>query len=540
MGSMITANYDSETDQIIDASPRLNNGVANSSVPMTASISDQGIEFDQDVAAAIVALVPPSESGGVKGYVSPGDITTGTATEKLQGAIDLAGSAGKVLIGQGQQTGLSPILAKPGSVIDRLNVVDNGSNAAQFFGFSDSADEVVVYGSHIESGDGSAIYEQATSAKNCFMLASFVHGASYGWLSNEPSGGTNASSGMFGIGNYYYSNRADAIEWNHPKESATDYGVFASIANTGNGSTFAGSGFGIGVAGTHGWQVVGLAIQHTRSQAVHVEDGQQFGLITSVYCRATEDHGFNILAPKTADGPAHGVCVTNASMKFSGADKTGFHGVNLVYDAYGSLGENLFSNIKLDGFDYGFNFGGKSKRQIVKSGHAINCNIAVSASDKVKVYGDVLSTNCPTLARGSNLTRLPHVISTTEPTAIFAYTGNASNAGATMKGFAAPFAFTHTGSGTEIINIPAFAMPYMMDCRITAVLQAATNYFRVTANVVWNGTTLTLTNANVRHNGSLSGATFVNNAGTLAVSVYSSTAISSTLYVEVEGDLYYR
>ena len=43
MGSMITANYDSETDQIIDASPRLSNGVANSSVPVTASASAQGV-----------------------------------------------------------------------------------------------------------------------------------------------------------------------------------------------------------------------------------------------------------------------------------------------------------------------------------------------------------------------------------------------------------------------------------------------------------------------------------------------------------------
>ncbi len=43
MGSMITANYDSETDQIIDASPRLNNGVANSSVPVIASSSDGGV-----------------------------------------------------------------------------------------------------------------------------------------------------------------------------------------------------------------------------------------------------------------------------------------------------------------------------------------------------------------------------------------------------------------------------------------------------------------------------------------------------------------
>lgn len=42
MGSMITANYDSETDQIIDASPRLNNGVANSSVPVMATPSGSG------------------------------------------------------------------------------------------------------------------------------------------------------------------------------------------------------------------------------------------------------------------------------------------------------------------------------------------------------------------------------------------------------------------------------------------------------------------------------------------------------------------
>ena len=44
MGSMITANYDSETDQIIDASPRLSNGVANSSVPVTAILSSGGVK----------------------------------------------------------------------------------------------------------------------------------------------------------------------------------------------------------------------------------------------------------------------------------------------------------------------------------------------------------------------------------------------------------------------------------------------------------------------------------------------------------------
>lgn len=42
MGSMITANYDSETDQIIDASPRLNNGVANSSALVTAPLLGSG------------------------------------------------------------------------------------------------------------------------------------------------------------------------------------------------------------------------------------------------------------------------------------------------------------------------------------------------------------------------------------------------------------------------------------------------------------------------------------------------------------------
>lgn len=46
MGSMITANYDSETDQIIDASPRLNNGVANSSVTVTATPSGPGLEIE--------------------------------------------------------------------------------------------------------------------------------------------------------------------------------------------------------------------------------------------------------------------------------------------------------------------------------------------------------------------------------------------------------------------------------------------------------------------------------------------------------------
>lgn len=221
--------------------------------------------------------------------------------------------------------------------------------------------------------------------------------------------------------------------------------------------------------------------------------------------------------------------------------REGRYGIYQVSAADGGLPWMTYSNVRVRGYEYGFNLGAGSGRltATVSSAVAQDCDVAVNMTAGACYRGSILAADCPTLLRANNNTVIESLVSDTVPTTLLDYVGSTSNTGVEIKHLQFPKLLSHGGTGTETFDL--MDMPTRLLAQVTLMLNNNNHTFRTSLTVAYDGTNFDIiTNADTpSHIGNFSGATLINNSGKLALRVSSTTAVTAKpLVIDINGSIY--
>tara|TARA_Y100000589_G_scaffold144801_1_gene138392 strand:- start:1523 stop:2746 length:1224 start_codon:yes stop_codon:yes gene_type:complete len=348
----------------------------------------------------------------------------------------------------------------------------------------------------------------------------------YGVLLNSNLTGDNADI----LNSTIYSPSADAIEIN------TTSGGFRGVKIIGNtlyGGEFGSSssaGFSIGIAKGRDMTIVGNISKVSRNEALHIEDDQEnitIGNNVFVDCMAD---GARILNRSAAQPVllAGNIFVKHASSLHQGK------GIYLVYDANGVLSKNVMTANRVTGFDIGLH--APSKVRFTFDNNLIeDCNVAISNGNGI-IEGTTFVSDCPTLLTAGNGSVTDRIVSYTTPTTILNFNGTSGYAGATLKGFAFPLDLTSVSQGYATHEM--FTLPKRLAGRITVHIINAYDQVFYSANVHWDGSTLTTTDVIKNTNGVFASPSLirVDANNTLALKFYVATGRNiQTATVDFDG-----
>ena len=369
-----------------------------------------------------------------------------------------------------------------------------------------------------------------------------IHGASitangFGVLTN--SGGT--VDGMI-VSASYISSGSDAIELNAPGVSHKNFAIFGNILRANGAGTGHTSGFAVGIAAAKNVAVVGNAIKESTWEAIHIED--QHDTLSVIGNVGQNLHGDFIRASTDGVGGTGGTGfpIIGNNAKSYGAGLANY-GAFLVWNVNGSIAGMTVMGNRFAGFDTGLIGGNKDA---IASGNVLeSCGVAgVQSAGGGYVYGANLIRGTTTLAKTSQGTLLGRVISDSVPTTILDTSGHAASTIGTVleDGFAfRGLAPSIPGSATTAINL--FALPKLMQGRLIVRFKhsSAAAYIYASADVIWDGTTLTVSNTLKDQAGSIawSGTTFTASGGQLQMSIFNSGAtFTATADVILKGEFY--
>lgn len=347
----------------------------------------------------------------------------------------------------------------------------------------------------------------------------------YGVLLNNNAQGSNLD-----IINSSIKANADAIEINTTAGNFSGIKIIGNLLNALGDSNAATAGFAVGIAGGKDIVVSGNMIEHSRNEAVHIEDVQERVIISNNIIKDCLRDGVRLLN----QAGAKPVIVTNNHIKKLASDHTGT-GILAVYDPRGTLtGSSLAGNV-IEGFDLGLDLGADAVHH-VDGCTILDCNIAV-ASWTSRAAGAIVVRDCPTLAQGGPGSRFGKIVSLTEPGTILLYNGTQGYQGTTLEGFSFKKAQVATPSN-GYTDYTLFKLPTAFDGKL--VLRYTNNFDRIyyTADVTYTNHSLTINHQWDSSNG-VTAAPYlkiINND--LVVNFYSAASRQVGFDIDFEGIFY--
>ena len=364
--------------------------------------------------------------------------------------------------------------------------------------------------------------------KNILIQDSEITTDSYPILLN-----TNADGGEFlkVLFNKLYSKNADALAFNNP--STTPFRGVIAIGNNLTADEFgthAYSGFGVSIAKTRDVIVLANISKKSRQEGLHIEDDQEnVTALANVFRECMKD-GARILNKANAKP----VIVSGNHFVKKDLAKTD-NGIYRVNDANGSLDSILTENV-VRGFDVGFYIDGSAYANVTGS-VAEDCNYALRSGSNGRIAGTLYANRCTTLIKAGNGVTVDKIVSKTKPTNIIEFVGVASGVGATLKGLEVIETVTTASATTQLVDL--FKLPSLLNGKIIVKGNVGTSdKIMAMADVLFDGTTLTVNNLMTKKSGVFDTITLVNNNGQLAVRFYSGSVKTMVLNHQFDG-LYY-
>lgn len=393
---------------------------------------------------------------------------------------------------------------------------------------STGAANVKLIGVDLDAAAGIGLHMNTNNCADVLVVGSNLKTmGSYGVLVNTAATGTD---GVVLIGSAISSDIGDAVELNTNLTDSYNYSTIGCLLTGGPNGTGTSSGFGIGIAGTDGHITIGNHIKSARNEAIHIEDSQRRGVVGFNTARACAGEGLRVLF-KTA---AEGVVISGNSLTHTGT-KTGIAGYRIVNDANGHLTYNYLAGNVANGFGSGYRQEGVGV-QVTGDNIAVDCDLALEIQSAGIWLGTTYAKSCTALASGGTRAIIGKIVSDTNVLIPLSRTGTAA-AGAMLKGLNMPFAVSHTGGGTaQQFNI--VTLPNRMAGRATVIAGSGTQSLFYSAEVHWDGTTLTLSNALTQNTGSPTTVSLINNAGALALQFTSATVQTYTASFDFDGIWY--
>jgi len=525
-------------------------GVASYKLKLTTSTDVEIWTVDNIVSASVQALADLSEAGGsaLVGYLPAG---TGAVATTVQAKLrQTVSPEDRGAIGNGVAVDTAAVI----NVLSDTRLIVSGSNSkyvvgpislaadksiigSSFIGAvsnaetlrtSASADNLKLIGVDLDALAGIGLHMNTNNCADVLVVGSNIKSmGSYGVLANTAATGTD---GVVFIGSAISSDLGDAVELNTNLTDSYNYSTIGCLLTGGPNGSGTTSGFGIGIAGTDGHITIGNHIKSARNEAIHIEDSQRRGVVGFNTARACANEGMRILF-KTA---AEGVVVSGNSLQHTGT-KTGIAGYRVVNDGNGYLPFNAFQGNYARGFGSGYRMEGVGI-QAAGDNVADTCDLALEIQSAGIWLGTTYAKSCTALASGGTRAVIGKVISDTNVLVPLSRTGTAS-AGAIIKGVNMPFDVAHTGGGTAQ-QFPIATLPNRLAGRATIVAGSGTQSLFYSAEIVWDGTTVTLSNILTMNTGNPNTVSLINSSGALTLQFSSSTAQTWTATFDFDGIWY--
>lgn len=368
-------------------------------------------------------------------------------------------------------------------------------------------------------------YQLNASSSDVKLKNSNITAGGYGILINAASKGKNLD-----IIENNISSKADAIEIN------TVGGNFSQIKILGNSLNALGtngdinSGFAIGIAKGKDIIVANNIVEHSRREAVHIEDAQERIIVSNNILKGCYKDGA-VLLNRSGAKP---IIFTGNQIKKDDSNLSSDSGIYTVWDPTGTLSGNVLTDNIIDGFNAGLNLNGYGTHNI-NGNTIINCRTAIYNAYGI-ASGKIIATNCPTLVKGNSGSRTGKIVSTTEPTTILEYAGKAGHLGATLEGFNFPKSTVTTAIGTN--KRVLFALPTTFSGVLTLEFSGGANHFKYTSDVSYDGKNLVVGKKLIDTSGVISNLSLVIIGKNLVLTYYTSAKINLFINIDFQGDFY--
>lgn len=455
-------------------------------------------EYNDNLSAAIVAtsgakmvVVPRLASIAVGTASSDKVITDGVSRLKK---VEFGGG------GVGPAEGLTSVVRlTSGALVQDQAIAINSDRPVQLKGAG-------VNGARVTGCDVAttayAFDLSAAGTSNIDIVGNKVSSGGYGVLVNDGGGGKN----MRIVGNTIENSTGDSIELNNPPSvgsGATFKGAIIAL-NILNNSSIAGaprSGFGIGIAQTKDWMVLGNIIQDAEKEGLHTEDAQTNGVVIGNIIKSRAD---GIKKDHTANDTPQ-VTVGNQIVSNTAGSNYGIR----FFDGAGgpTVCETIVGN-RISGFAGGVHLGTcdslVAAAQTIVAGNVFGNTYSIvgrgsNGGGEQRQYGDNLAQGGTALfqSTGGQVAFGFMACSSNSP-AIFANAGYLGFMPSSCDGFAYPFASFTTAIGTLMPAaslFPAGASQRFYG-RLTVKVRRAgvAEWGYYSANVLWDGATLTVSN----------------------------------------------
>jgi len=409
----------------------------------------------------------------------------------------------------------SSITLKSNLLIAGVPFLGKLANTENFRTVADTSN-IKLIGVDLDALGGTGYNCNTANVRDVIISASRIKTPGYGVLTNLNAIGAD---GLIVSSNFINSDKADGIELNNPVGTTYNAALVGNIIDGGPNHTSTSAGFGVGVAGTDGHITLGNHVRASKNESYHFEDKQKRGIMGFNTAQASGGNGVQILY-KVGALP---MVVVGNWLKRGGA--AGGVGINFVSDANGVSPFNVVAHNIVSGFSSGIVSDGSGVIQAAGINLVLDAAIAIEARDNVWL-GMTYARGCTDLAKGGGLAIIGKVVSLTQVMTPLIRAGTTGH-GPYMKGLLMNFPVAHTG-GAGLENFDILTLPTRMAGRITVTCSNGTNGLFYSAELVWDGATLTLSNAVTRAVGVISTVSLINNAGNLALRFFAAAPVNST------------
>ena len=325
---------------------------------------------------------------------------------------------------------------------------------------------------------------------------------------------------------------------NDPIEINTTGGLFSQIKIIGNTLNAEGtsgsssSGFAVGIAKGKDILVCNNIIEHSRQEAIHIEDAQERIIVTNNIAKDCYEDGLRLIN-NASNKPI--ICSNNWFVKDS-SNPSADSGIYVVFDVNGSRNLNVITGNIIDGFANGLRLDGVGGTSNVSDNVILNCTTAIN-NVFGSFYGENICSNCDTLVKGNSGSITGKIISETTPTTILDYIGTSGRLGATLLGFRYPYgSFSSSAAGINTKDL--FDLPTRFKGKFSFTFSGNTNYFRFVVDASYDGTNLTTGEFFVNLSGVVSSISLTLNSTKLALRFYTASSITVNFDVNFDGEFY--
>ena len=225
------------------------------------------------------------------------------------------------------------------------------------------------------------------------VLGYVAEAPGYGFLPNETAPPSRLILSHFDI-----KAGADSIEFNYPDVAGKNHVITGGLIHSGEGTTGSNSGISAGFAHVDGFAVANILSRYSRNDAIHVEDGSRFGVLTGIVARDCQDRGFYGAVGGYGGNAADATPIVHVGFayEFGGDPAATSCGIENVWDPQGYTDHWVHANGYIRGFNSGVSMGGYGTH-VIDNVVLEGCADAVLAAGRPVHRGHILARGCDNL-----------------------------------------------------------------------------------------------------------------------------------------------